>query len=60
MGSKIKTLKIHNPHDYLIESVELLGSDEKINYTRDDKALTIKLKCEIKNDLPVCFKIAIG
>ena len=57
---KIKTLKKHNPHDYLIESVELLGSDEKINYTRDEKALTIKVKGEIKNDLPICFKIAIG
>jgi transcriptional regulator with XRE-family HTH domain len=58
--AEIKTLKKHNPHDYLIESVELLGSDEKINYTRDEKALTIKVKGEIKNDLPICFKIAIG
>ena len=57
---KIKTLKKHVPHDYLIESIELLGSDEKINYTRDEKGLTIKLKGEIENDLPICFKIAIG
>lgn len=57
---KIKTLKKHLNHDYLIESVELLGSKEKISFTRDDKALTIKLKGEIKNDLPICFKIAIG
>ena len=33
---KIKTLKLHNPHDYLIESVELLGSDEKIDYIKYD------------------------
>lgn len=57
---KIKTLKKHLNHDYLIESVELLGSEEKISFTRDEKALTIKLKGEIKNDLPICFKIAIG
>jgi len=38
----------------------LLGSDERIDFTRDEKGLTIKLKGEIKNDLPVCFKIAIG
>ena len=57
---KIKTLKKHIPHDYLIESIELLGSDEKISFTRDEKALTIKLNGEPKNDLPICFKIAIG
>ena len=56
----VETLRTHNPHDYLIESVELLGSDEKIDYTRDDKALTINIKGDIANDLPICFKIAIG
>ena len=43
-------------HDYLIESVELLGSDEKTEYIRDKEALKIKLKGNIKNDLPICFK----
>lgn len=57
---KIKTLKKHIPHDYLIESIELLGSDEKLNFTRDEKALTIKLKNLPDNDLPICFKMAIG
>ncbi len=57
---KIKTLKKHNPHDYLIESVELLGSDEKISFERDEKALTIRLKNKPQTDLPVCYKIEIG
>ena len=57
---KIKTLRKHNPHDYLIESVELLGSNEKIDYARDTEALKINLKGDIKNDLPICFKIEIG
>jgi pyruvate-ferredoxin/flavodoxin oxidoreductase len=57
---KIRTLKKHNPHDYLIENIELLGSDEKIDFVRDEEALKINIKGEFKNDLPICFKIAIG
>ena len=57
---EIKALKLYGHHDYLIESIELLGSDEKIDYVRDDDALKINLKYDIKNDLPICFKIEIG
>lgn len=57
---KIKTLRKHNPHDYLIESVTLLGSDEKIEYSRTDEYLEINLKGELKNDLPICFKIELS
>ncbi len=57
---KIKTLKRHNPHDYLIESIELLGSHEKIAFERNEKCLKISLKEKPKTDLPICFKIAIG
>ena len=57
---EIKTLKKHNPHDYLIGSVELLGSDEKISFIRDDEMLKISLDGELENDLPICFKIEIG
>ena len=57
---EIKTLKKHNPHDYLIESIELLGSDEKIDFIRDEEALKINLKGEFINDFPICFKIEIG
>ena len=57
---EIRTLKRHGNHDYFIDSVELLGSNEKIEFTRDEEALKIKLEKEFKNDLPICFKIAIG
>ncbi len=57
---EIKSLKKLKAHDHIIESVELLGSDEKISFTRDEEALKIKIKGEFKNDLPICFKIAIG
>ncbi len=57
---KIKTLRKHNHHDYLIESVELLGHNEKITFERDENYLKINLQNEPENDLPICFKIAIG
>ena len=57
---KIKTLKKHNPHDYLIESVKLLGSDEEISFNRTEEYLEINLSNEPENDLPVCFKIELG
>ena len=57
---EIKTLRRHGEHDYFIGEVELLGSNEKIEYKRDNEALRITLKNELKNDLPICFKIEIG
>ena len=57
---EIKSLKKFKAHDHIIESVELLGSNEKIDFTRDEEALKIKLNGESGNDLPICFKIAIG
>lgn len=57
---KIKTLRKHGDHDYLIESIELLGNDEKIQHTRTKDALEITLKQDPRNDLPQCFKIEIG
>lgn len=57
---RIRTLRKHNTHDYLIEGVELLGSNENIDFDRNEEHLEIKLKSKIRNDLPICFKIAIG
>ena len=56
----LKTLRKKNPHDFLIESVELLGSDEKIKYIRNEEGLEITLKEKPDTDLPLCFKMAIG
>ena len=57
---KIRTLKKNGLHDYFIEGVSLLGSDEKIEFTRNEEYLEINLKGEIRNDLPLCFKMEIG
>ncbi len=56
---KIKTLKKHNPHDYIIDNITLLGSDEKIEFERNEEALYININSELKTDLPICFKIEI-
>lgn len=56
----IKTLKKHSSPDFLIESVELLGSSEKLNVNRTTEALEIRLTGDFSNDLPICFKIAIS
>ncbi|MCR4594314.1 MAG: alpha-L-fucosidase [Clostridiales bacterium] len=56
----IKTLKKHAWHDYPIESIELLGSDEDLEYDRNENALEIKVKGNIENDLPQCFKIKLS
>ena len=57
---KIKTLRKHNPHDFLIESIELLGNDGKLDFTRNEEYLEINIKCDFDNDLPICFKMEIG
>ena len=57
---KIKTLKKHPSHDYLIESISLLGSEEPICYTRTEEHLEIILNSEPASDLPLCFKITLS
>ena len=56
----IRTLKKHNHRDFLIANISLLGSNEKIDFTRDEEALTIRLPQSPADDLPICFKIEIG
>lgn len=57
---KIKTLRKLEHHNYLVESVTLLGSDEQIAFERNEDCLEIHLKEAPANDFPICFKIAIG
>ena len=57
---KIKTLRKQEYHDYFIESVSLLGSDEDIEFTRNEEYLEINLKAEPEGDLPLCFRMEIG
>ncbi len=56
---RIRCLRHRELHDFLIESVEMLGNPDPVQYTRDLEALTIKLPTAPKTELPICFKIAI-
>ncbi len=58
--AEIKALKKHIPHDYLIEEVTLLGSNNKVDYTRTDEFLKIDLNENPKSNKPICYKIKIG
>ncbi|MCL2697321.1 MAG: alpha-L-fucosidase [Oscillospiraceae bacterium] len=57
---RIKSLAERSP-DFsgIIKSVEILGFDEKPNYKRDEKALTLKTKNVLSGN-PVVFKIEIN
>ena len=57
---RIRTLRRHDPHDFLIDSVALLGSEEPVAYQRTADALEIRLDKKPDHDLPQCFRIGIG
>lgn len=58
-GAVIKSLARKNRHDYLIESVQMLGSSMPVNFERNENGLVIHYPMP-EDDLPVCFKIEIG
>ena len=55
---KIKAFKKRNPHDYLVKSVTLLETGDKLDFEKTEEALIIKTK-GIKSDFPLCFRIEI-
>lgn len=57
---RIRTLKKRKSNDFIIESVELLGCQKKIEFNRTEKYLEINLKEEPNTTLPICFKIKIS
>ena len=60
-NAKIKSLRIRGHHDFVIEDVELLGSDVKIEFERTTDSLDIHIRKEsIKDDLPICFRIKLA
>lgn len=57
---KIKTLKKKKSHDFLINSVTLLSTDETLEYERNENELLIKSNHNFKSDTPITFKIEIS
>lgn len=44
---------------YLIRRISLLGSDAKVTYTRNKKALTLQVHGNYDRTMPLCFKIEL-
>lgn len=59
-NARIRTLRKHIPHDYLIESIILLGSTEEVRFNRTEDFLEITLDKKPDGDLPICYKIKVG
>lgn len=55
----VRTLKKHIPHDYLINSIQLLSTGEMLDFQRTEEALTIKATDSFRSEEPLCFKIAL-
>lgn len=55
----IKTLKKHNPHDYLIKSVTLLSTGEELSFERTNNAMTVFANKDFESRTPICFKMEI-
>lgn len=55
----VRTLKKHIPHDYLINSIQLLSTGEMLDFQRTEEALTIKATDSFHSEEPLCFKIAL-
>ena len=55
----IKSFAKQKERDFLIHNVALLGSDEALDYERNEEGLIIHMNKEIKNDWPLCFKVEL-
>ncbi len=55
---KIKAFKKRNPHDFLVNSVTLLETGEKLSFERTEDAMLIKTN-GYSSEFPLCFKIEI-
>lgn len=56
---KIKSLNLKGEREIIVGDITVLGDNEIESIARDNEALTITLKDEPKNDLPLCFKVEI-
>ena len=45
--------------DHLISKIELLGSDQKVEWTQAAEALTIKLPAKLPNNIAIVYKITL-
>ena len=59
-NAKIKAFKKHIPHDFIVNSVTLLSTGEKLDFERNDEEMIIKATDDFNCQNPICFKIELG
>ena len=55
----IRTLQKKTAHDFLVRSVALLSSGERLAFDRTGEGLIIRADERFRSDMPLCFKIEI-
>jgi hypothetical protein len=56
----IRTLAAKGMYDFCLDTVELLGCSETIDWSRTGEGLMIRLPEGISEDYPICFKIRLA
>ena len=56
----IRSFAKRRQHDFIVNSVSLLSTGEKLFFTRDEKGLKITSNCSLDSEYPLCFKIEIS
>lgn len=59
-NAKIKAFKKHISHDFIVNSVTLLSTGEKLDFERNDEEMIIKATDDFNCQNPICFKIELG
>lgn len=57
--AKVKSFAKKMQHDFIVNSVELLGHSEPLVFERKGEYMTITLPDKMQSGLPICFKVGI-
>ena len=57
--AKIKAVKKHIPHDFLVSTITLLSTGETLQFERNTEEMIIKSNDSFNSDNPICFKIEV-
>ncbi|MGN0467270.1 MAG: hypothetical protein ACI4GY_00920 [Acutalibacteraceae bacterium] len=43
----------------MIQKITLLGRDERVTFSQDNKALIVRTQNKVHSKMPICFKIEV-
>lgn len=62
-GNKLVIKKLRHSNEngirYTIKNVSILGMENKVSFTQDEKALTINIGGALNSDMPYCIKVEV-